>query len=361
MKRIFGKIHLIIGFVAGIIFFIVATTGCLTSFEEEIRSSFYDDLFKVKKITRTPINIDEIRSLVIKSNPKDDIRGFRVWKDKQRSVEIFLDKRKSIFVDQYSGKVLGSLVKSDDFFGKVLRLHKNLFLDEVGEWVIRISALLFFIMIISGIIIWWPRDKRARKDKITFKWNVHPVKRNYDLHSVLGFYAAWIILCTVLTALIFSFEWAENSMFYLTGSRKEKRMEVLSIVEYSNKPAPLTRILSQAQVIFPAQEEIIINLSETREESVRAVVRYGRGGFFRKQDYVFFDQYDGKLLKTKKFDSLSSGMKIRISCEKIHTGKAFGVVGQWAVFFASLICASLPITGFLVWWNKRKVKSIARY
>jgi uncharacterized iron-regulated membrane protein len=28
--------------------------------------------------------------------------------------------------------------------------------------------------------------------------------------------------------------------------------------------------------------------------------------------------------------------------------------GKILAFFISLICASLPVTGFLVWWNKKK-------
>ena len=38
----------------------------------------------------------------------------------------------------------------------------------------------------------------------------------------------------------------------------------------------------------------------------------------------------------------------------IHIGAVLGLTGKIIAFLISLICASLPITGFLVWWNKRK-------
>jgi len=72
---------------------------------------------------------------------------------------------------------------------------------------------------------------------------------------------------------------------------------------------------------------------------------------------LFYDKNDGKLIETKTFASMSAGAKFKMSNINFHTGRSFGIVGQWAVFFASLICASLPITGFLIWWNKRKVKT----
>jgi uncharacterized iron-regulated membrane protein len=45
----------------------------------------------------------------------------------------------------------------------------------------------------------------------------------------------------------------------------------------------------------------------------------------------------------------------------IHVGAILGLPGKILMFFASLICASLPITGFYIWWgrrNKKKRKAI---
>lgn len=354
MKKLIQKLHLILGLIAGIVIFIVATTGCITSFEEELRAVMYSDLFEVSKPGGPQKNLDQIISIAEGHYTKDKVKGIRVKKDPNLSTEVAFDDRTSVFVDQYSGKVLGTTNRNEDFFGKVLKIHKDLYLDDAGEWITSISALIMLIMIISGIIIWWPKDKKNRKEKFTLKKGVHWKKRNYDLHSVLGFYASWFILFTVLTALIFSFEWAEESMFWLTGSKKEKRMEVNSVSEKTNDQFSIATIYKKTTHKFPDLEECIINLPEEEKSSVRVIVRYGNGGFFKKQDNLFFDPYDGQLITAKLFDELSPGMKTRISCEKIHTGKAFGLVGQWAVFFASLIVASLPITGFLVWWNKRK-------
>ncbi|WP_242499314.1 PepSY domain-containing protein [Flavobacterium sp. 140616W15] len=38
----------------------------------------------------------------------------------------------------------------------------------------------------------------------------------------------------------------------------------------------------------------------------------------------------------------------------IHVGAVLGITGKILAFFASLISASLPITGFLIWWGKQK-------
>jgi uncharacterized iron-regulated membrane protein len=110
--------------------------------------------------------------------------------------------------------------------------------------------------------------------------------------------------------------------------------------------------------LYPEQKESILTIPKEEEGTIRVTARYENKGFFRRQDNLFYDQYDGKLLENKPFSSMSVGAKFKMSNINFHTGRSFGPVGQWAVFFASLICASLPITGFLIWWNKRKVKTV---
>ncbi|MCK7554360.1 PepSY domain-containing protein [Chitinophaga sedimenti] len=44
----------------------------------------------------------------------------------------------------------------------------------------------------------------------------------------------------------------------------------------------------------------------------------------------------------------------------IHVGAIGGLTGKFIAFFASFICASLPVTGFLVWWGRRKKKPAAK-
>lgn len=44
----------------------------------------------------------------------------------------------------------------------------------------------------------------------------------------------------------------------------------------------------------------------------------------------------------------------------LHTGWIGGYFLKTVFFLASLICASLPITGFYIWWGKKKKKPIRR-
>jgi uncharacterized iron-regulated membrane protein len=71
-------------------------------------------------------------------------------------------------------------------------------------------------MLISGIILWWPKNKKARKQRFWFQWkNIKSWRRkNYDLHSILGFYASFFALILTLTGLFYAFFFVQASLYY---------------------------------------------------------------------------------------------------------------------------------------------------
>jgi uncharacterized iron-regulated membrane protein len=54
-------------------------------------------------------------------------------------------------------------------------------------------------------------------------------------------------------------------------------------------------------------------------------------------------------------------MKLNDMNYDIHVGQILGLPGKIIAFVASLICASLPVTGFIIWWGKHKKSGRAKY
>ena len=77
--------------------------------------------------------------------------------------------------------------------------------------------------------------------------------------------------------------------------------------------------------------------------------------YFSQLDYwneVFVDPY----LERYDYQNKSLAMKWRNSNLNLHTGRLYGWPTQILFLLLNLISASLPITGFLIWWGKRKKK-----
>ncbi|RYD70902.1 MAG: PepSY domain-containing protein, partial [Sphingobacteriales bacterium] len=79
-----------------------------------------------------------------------------------------------------------------------------------------------------------------------------------------------------------------------------------------------------------------------------------------KADYSYFDQHTLKEIEVKhvfgKLKNATVADKIMRMNYDIHVGSIAGLPGKIIAFFASLIAASMPITGVLIWIGRNKKK-----
>lgn len=77
-----------------------------------------------------------------------------------------------------------------------------------------------------------------------------------------------------------------------------------------------------------------------------------------QNDHYNFDQYSGKILKSQSYQDKNIGMgtALRERNYDLHTGTIIGTSGRIIYFFASIIAFSLPVSGLIIYLNKRKKK-----
>ncbi|AZQ65408.1 PepSY domain-containing protein [Flammeovirga pectinis] len=369
MKKLISKLHLIIGLVSGLIVFIVSITGCIYTFEHEIQELTQSYRF-VKEVKGNVLPPSKIKEIAYKATDGMDVQ--RIYYETPNNASMALHYADSAsyfyitFIDQYTGEVLKIKNLRTDFFTVILYLHISLLLPN-GELIVGIATLIFFVMLVSGIVLWWPKNKKKKavQQKFKIKWNGRWRRKNYDLHSVLGFYASWVLLFTIVTGLIWSFEWFENTLYYLVsgGDTLQKTTYASKVPSSSNRNSALpgidrawykvleddARILGTA-IYIPQKETDPIKIYSSPEH-----------GTFGKLDWRCFDQYSLKELSNEndfsgRYENATTAQKIFRLNYDIHTGAILGLTGKFIMFFISLISASLPITGFLLWLGRKKKK-----
>lgn len=352
MKSIIRNLHLIIGLTIGLLVIVISITGSIYSFEEEFRNIIYKKQFKVKQqSSKLPLSalLDSAESY----NPSP-IKALRIKDASDASIEFMFKDRTSLYVNPYTGENLGIINKDQDFFGITLKIHRWLLIGETGKIITGISALLFLLMLISGIVLWCPKNLKALKQFLTIKSKASSKRINMDLHRVLGFYGSWVLLIVVLTGLIASFKWVEKSMYWVVGSTKQPREKFQSTADSTHASAfSIESAINNLKADMKSSTDYFISFPEDEKGVYKVFLRSDEGGFFKRSDQFTYDQYSGKVLKSRKFEDLQTGDKLRSANTDIHTGKAFGMIGQLLVFFSGLISASLPITGFIIWRNKK--------
>ena len=216
-------------------------------------------------------------------------------------------------------------------------MHRTLLLGEVGKKIVYWNAWLFLLMLVSGFMLWLPARWRQWKSALTVKWHSRAgvrghAKRTYDLHSVLGFYAVPFLLLIVATGIDMA-------------SHGEKKKEKPVVYRKLASGLILDRAVSSA-LKAASFETGRVNLPKDSLNPLRVVVMCPISGL-RKESTFTFDPATAQLLDAKRHDQMTFSQRFWKSDYELHTGQILGFLGK------GLVAASLPMTGFLIWWGRR--------
>lgn len=360
VKSFLGKIHLWIGMILGLLFFIVSFSGALYTWEPEISRIIYHEAVEPQEAPM--VSVSDLKATLNREFPSGDFRT-ALFRDKATALQVLLYGNGTYYhanLDPYSGELLHLQDMRAGWLNYLKFLHRNLMLGDVGRKIVHWVTFLFLVMIITGLVLWWPSSKRDRKNRLKIKWNASPKKLHYDLHNVLGFYATWIVTFCILTGIFWGFEIVRDSLKSITGENELAYDKPLSlngnVSDTFDQFALLDSLAVAMRQKFPGKSIRISNPHQDTEPIRIAVLQ--PQPLVSNTDHYYFDRYSGRPIdghfEVDIHKKTSPYHKLNGLVYDIHFGTILGLPGRLLVFFASLIAASLPITGFLVWFGKRK-------
>lgn len=367
IKKLIGKIHLWLGLASGIVVFVVAMTGCIYAFQAEIRDLVESYRFvEAEETAVLPPSV--LKAIAEKELPGKHLHAV-LYDEPQRSAQVIFFHFEPdyyyyhVFVNQYTGEVLKVKDMSADFFQFILNGHFYFWLPaHIGQPFVASMTLGFLVMLVTGIVLWWPKKKKSARQRFTLKWDGGWRRKNYDLHNVLGFYACWIALILAFTGLVWGFEWFANGLHAVAGG--EKSVVYYDPVSEKNKLAEIgrpaiDRVWDLMKAEYPAAEVIEVHIPETGTSSIAANANPDRSTYW-KTDYRYFDQYSLKELEVShiysRFEEATPADKLLRMNYDIHVGAIAGMPGKIIAFMASLVVGSLPVTGFIMWLGRKSKK-----
>lgn len=230
MKNIFRKLHLWVSIPFGIVITITCFTGALLVFESDITAFMNRDLTSVNPAGK-PLPVDELVAKVVPALDEGvTVTGVSVSDDPSEAYKVNLSKphRAAIYVDQYTGEVKGRYERPA-FFDVTRRLHRWLMDTRPedgaiywGKLIVGASTLAFVAILITGIVIWWPRNRKMLKNRLQIAVKKGKNRFWYDLHVAGGFYAVLFLLAMALTGLTWSFEWYSKGFYGVMGIEMSK-------------------------------------------------------------------------------------------------------------------------------------------
>jgi len=357
LEKLNAWLHLWLGLTSGIIVVILGITGCILVFEQEIKSLSSPWLHVEKPAKGAYLPPSVLYKEVQRALPEKEIHS--VWyHGGERTAHFSLNSDSMVYVNPYTAEIV-AMVDHEDFFHFIDEGHRHLWLpDKIGKAITGWGTFIFFILLITGLILWWPKNLRKSNIDKSFKikWRAKFKRVNYDLHNVLGFYSLILALLMAVTALIMSFSWFNKGIYWLTGGNNHLPKPAEEVFEPSKAPTlqnvdEVWRRVQQ-EIAVDNKDQIIVSFPDHEDDPIYActdmVNGHWRDLYFKQSDLSFTHNTKKRTMELPFAD------KVRKLNYTLHVGAFAGLFSKTIYFLASLICASLPITGFYIWWGKKR-------
>jgi uncharacterized iron-regulated membrane protein len=380
LKKIIGKIHLWIGLISGTVVLVSMLAAAVFVWDQELTDWWYRDLVFVEKADSTK-SLSTLLLTAQQAMPDRVIEGVDISNDAARAYEFSTYKRNknprgithwddyvywdNIYINQYTGHITGTVNMLTNWVDLTRRLHQNLLLRyNIGHYIVGFCTLFVFLLIVTGLVLWLPKTKAALKQRFTINWRARWRRINYDTHNVGGFYSWSFIAIFAITGLVWTFDWWTDAIYRILGNDPENIWEQHQPLPVSGMATMEAVDLALADVVKkrPTWTRLYMSLPSPTDEAseISVFIRFEAGSGWDESDEYVYNPKTGALWASKLQENKTLGAKWRNSNYAIHVGSIFGLPTKIIASLTALFLASLPVTGFMIWWGRRNKKDKQR-
>jgi uncharacterized iron-regulated membrane protein len=357
MRKLIFNIHLYLALAAAAFVILMGITGSIMAFEPEI-----DRLLHRKLVYVTPgtnkLSFAEVSVIAAKAVPGEGIEGYAPSTAPNLSASVLMESH-AVYVNPYTGQVLGTRGDQPEFLDYVHQLHLRLAWrrdGDPGKKIMSWAGVAMLLLLVSGLVLWWPtkrisirRDARGRPF-----W--------FDLHNAVGIFSLVFLLILSITGIMIGFERTTTPLLYkLTGSKPSAAPKVPPPPPGAQR-IPVDQALDVARNALPCTTAFLIIMPNPKG-AYQVRLRYPEDLTPGGRSRVIVDQYSGRVLYAESSRTAPAGTRAVTANRAIHTGDILGIPSKIVMSVASLALVLQAASGLLMWWKriggKSRSKSLA--
>lgn len=278
--------------------------------------------------------LDANRSTLIEFNDGENTRSF-AW------------------VNPYTAEVLAVTPRDKTLMRMVKKFHGELLGGSFGTKFVELAAQWAIVMMVTGVILWWPRGNRTVKDAVALPKSSGRAWWR-ETHLFTGMLAAVLIIPLLLSGLPWTDVWGGA----LSQVQKQTGQETVSLRFGGQKPKSTasegTTISVEQVVALAVAEGLVAPIAIKPPRKPDAAYWVTSASRIRAdQTELLVDQYSGKVLKRIDFSEnpiISKAVSYGIS---LHQGELFGLPNLLLNTLAAGLGFLLALSGFIAWWKRR--------
>jgi uncharacterized iron-regulated membrane protein len=341
IRSLLFKLHLTGGLVAGLFLLILGVSGTVLAFSDEIDAFLQPSIFKVSPQAR-PLPLNQLAAnATAVLNPGDVIAVYvpSARPDRSYWFSVIPGQHRlprQVFVNQYTGKVLGNLSASR--FTVIMKVLHN---------VTAFSAIVLMFLVPSGLYLWWP----LKRIGINASSNLR--RLSFDLHNSLGFFSSLFMFGFAATGAYMALErWTVPVTIAMTQSKPVWRT-VTSDPKTGVQIISADLACSVAKNALPGASILWVSIPREPRTVYLVKMRFPEDHSDNGGSVVLIDQFSGNTLDVVSTRS-NSAQRVLALNRALHTGAIGGSTGRLLAALASLTLPLQAITGGWIWWTKRR-------
>ncbi|MEC3906232.1 PepSY domain-containing protein [Tamlana sp. 2201CG12-4] len=259
--------------------------------------------------------------------------------------------KNSVFINPYSAEVSGYISPKDSGMHTVRKLHGELLMGKFGTKLIELIASWMFILIITGVYVFWPDKKQGIKAFFTIRFKQGKRILFRDLHTVFGFWISVLLLMTLAGGMpwtdVFGGNFKTLQKYTNTGFPKTWEGRGLNS-DVTGTPLPLDAIVALAKT-KNLEGKLSIGLPQNPKS---VYIIYNETFDLDQQKRFYIDQYSGKQIFQHHWEDVGILMRGRMWFMAFHQGQ-FGTWNFVLMLGVAVLLVFVAIIG-LVSYLKRK-------
>ncbi|KAB2330676.1 PepSY-associated TM helix domain-containing protein [Bacillus mesophilum] len=377
--------HFYAGILVAPFLIILAITGSIYLFAPQIEQTMYQEYYDVEP-QGDKISASEQLEAVAQAYPDAIITKYRPGEDEARSSEATIsieNETHTIFINPYSGELIGSLNNEDRIMDKISEFHGELTAGTIGDRIVELATCWAIVLIVTGFFLWAPRKKPNIFGTFLMRFNKGKKIFRRDLHVVPAVWISAGMLFLIFTGLPWSGFWGTNFQTAVTNtgagyppaawfgsiSAPDSIVQTKSITEVPWAAETLKVPNSDVQDFVPISIDEVVSTANRQglHPSYSISIPNTKEGVFtltafppkaKDEITMHIDQYSGAVLTDYRFDHYGFIGKVIATGITLHKGTEFGLINQLISLFICLGIILIVVSGIYLWLKRKPKKEM---
>lgn len=359
LRRTLRRLHRILGLSIGLWAASTALTGAVLVFGAEIDRWLNPNLLRVEP-RADPIAIDVALAAVSASFSHAPVQSLRLPQSEDEPLLVRLgEPSRDVYVDPYSGAVLGIRAQFGGAVGWLHDFHVHLFAGNPGKTAVGVLAALLVFLIVIGMVLGGrspAAPARVKNRQAPSTWTAKLLRS----HRIAGLLGGPLLLVSVVTGLMLVFHQASTTLLVRSfGGTAVSTVPTVKVATSAVRQ-PLEAVIEAADGALPGARPTYVIMPAAPDAPIVVRQRFAANPHPNGRSSVVMDPYTGAVLQVHDWRHAGPGVRASDYKFPLHIGQAFGLWGRIATVAVGFLPLVLLASAGMSWWRRRRLRAARR-